>query len=80
MRRYLCSILLVLIALSLAGEAKTVKVRGYYRKNGTYVAPHTRKAPKRKKRSSIVFWNREILVLNNWEEYRNRDAAPIRSS
>lgn len=27
---------------------KTVKVKGYYRKNGTYVRPHSRSAPKRK--------------------------------
>lgn len=26
----------------------TVNVKGFYRKNGTYVAPHTRSAPKRK--------------------------------
>lgn len=26
----------------------TVKVKGYYRKDGTYVRPHTRSAPKRK--------------------------------
>ena len=76
----MCGILIVFIALCLAGEAKTVKVKGYYRKNGTYVAPHTRKAPKRKKRSSAIFWNREILVLKNWEEYRNGDAAPIQIS
>ncbi|RVT77560.1 hypothetical protein EOD40_07085 [Flavobacterium sufflavum] len=27
---------------------KTVNVKGYYRKNGTYVKPHTRSAPRRK--------------------------------
>ena len=27
---------------------KTVNVKGYYRKNGTYVSPHTRSAPRRK--------------------------------
>lgn len=27
---------------------KTVNVRGYYRKSGTYVSPHTRSAPRRK--------------------------------
>jgi hypothetical protein len=26
-------------------EAKTVNVRGYYRKDGTYVSPHTRSSP-----------------------------------
>lgn len=80
MRQYLCSILLVLIALALACEAKTVKVKGYYRKNGTYVAPHTRKAPKRKKRSSVILWDRDVLVLDNWEEYRNSDAVRIQNS
>jgi hypothetical protein len=29
------------------GAPKTVHVRGYHRKNGTYVAPHSRRAPKR---------------------------------
>lgn len=28
--------------------SKTVNVKGYYRKNGTYVKPHTRSAPRRK--------------------------------
>jgi hypothetical protein len=29
-----------------SSKKKDVHVRGYYRKNGTYVAPHTRSAPK----------------------------------
>lgn len=29
-------------------SGKTVNVKGYYRKNGTYVSPHTRSAPRRK--------------------------------
>lgn len=29
-------------------SSKTVNVKGYYRKNGTYVRPHTRSAPKRR--------------------------------
>jgi hypothetical protein len=28
-----------------SAKQKTVKVRGYYRKDGTYVRPHTRSAP-----------------------------------
>ncbi len=32
---------------SSAGAPKTVQVRGYYRKDGTYVRPHTRSAPRR---------------------------------
>lgn len=31
-----------------SGGGKTVHVRGYTRKDGTYVAPHTRSAPRRK--------------------------------
>lgn len=30
--------------------SKTVKVKGYTKKNGTYVPPHTRKAPTHKKK------------------------------
>jgi uncharacterized protein YraI len=30
------------------GRPKTVSVRGYYRKNGTYVAPYMRRAPRRR--------------------------------
>jgi len=30
------------------GRAKTVNVRGYTRKDGTYVRPHTRSAPRRR--------------------------------
>jgi hypothetical protein len=29
-------------------SSKTVNVKGYYRKDGTYVKPHTRSAPRRK--------------------------------
>ena len=31
-----------------SSPGKTVNVKGYYRKNGTYVRPHTRSAPRRK--------------------------------
>ncbi|MDR1245038.1 MAG: hypothetical protein LBJ98_03565 [Endomicrobium sp.] len=31
-------------------KPKTVRVRGYYRKDGTYVAPHTRSKPTRRVR------------------------------
>lgn len=30
------------------GSGGTVNVKGYYRKNGTYVSPHTRSAPRRR--------------------------------
>jgi len=33
---------------SYPSSSKTVNVKGYYRKNGTYVSPHTRSAPRRK--------------------------------
>lgn len=33
---------------SYSGSSKTVKVKGYTRKDGTYVKPHTRSAPKRR--------------------------------
>ena len=33
--------------VSSTGSSKSVPVRGYYRKDGTYVAPHTRSAPSR---------------------------------
>jgi len=31
-----------------SSPGKTVNVKGYYRKDGTYVRPHTRSAPRRK--------------------------------
>ncbi|RZJ69813.1 hypothetical protein [Flavobacterium sp.] len=34
---------------SSSSSGKTVNVKGYYRKNGTYVQPHTRSAPRRRK-------------------------------
>ena len=33
---------------SSSSSGKTVNVKGYYRKNGTYVKPHTRSAPRRR--------------------------------
>lgn len=41
-RSLLC---LLLIGFSVAAEARDVRVRGYYRKDGTYVAPHIRSSP-----------------------------------
>lgn len=44
----LCTILIILIFASIAFEvdgAKRVRVKGYYRKDGTYVRPHYRTAP-----------------------------------
>ena len=43
-------LLLVAILIGLAAsaaEAKGVRVRGYYRSNGTYVMPHSRTSPDR---------------------------------
>lgn len=40
----LCLFLAAIATVSLS-EAKTVHVRGYYRKDGTYVQPHTRSSP-----------------------------------
>jgi len=34
---------------SVSSKPKTVKVKGYTKKDGTYVAPHTRSAPTKKK-------------------------------
>lgn len=54
-----CMVLLVLLLASGEANAKRVSVKGYYRKNGTYVAPHTRNvggsssySPSRRKTSS----------------------------
>lgn len=38
------SIALVIGSFGPSGEEKKVPVKGYYRKNGTYVAPHTRES------------------------------------
>lgn len=40
------SVFIILVLLmSFESFAKDVQVRGYYRKNGTYVKPHVRSAP-----------------------------------
>lgn len=36
-------------SISPSGTGKTVYVRGYYRKNGTYVRPHYRRPPRRRR-------------------------------
>lgn len=36
---------LLVVAASIADATAQVHVRGYYRKNGTYVAPHVRSSP-----------------------------------
>lgn len=42
LKPFIAAILFLTPCLSVAGD---VQVDGYYRKNGTYVAPHTRSAP-----------------------------------
>lgn len=44
MRRLIQSVLLIVLFV-LPSFAEDVQVDGYYRKNGTYVAPHTRSQP-----------------------------------
>ncbi|MBR6730056.1 MAG: hypothetical protein IKL90_01765 [Alphaproteobacteria bacterium] len=39
------SLILFSILFSSFVQAGTVRVKGYYRKDGTYVQPHTRTAP-----------------------------------
>lgn len=38
-------IILMVCLFAVVAEAKGVHVRGHFRSNGTYVAPHTRSAP-----------------------------------
>src|SRR5690349_22366943 len=45
-------VLLAVLNVSNAAKAKTVHVRGYTRKDGTYVQPHTRSSPKSSYRTS----------------------------
>lgn len=42
--RHLARLIIVLVLVTISGSlfAKSVSVKGYYRKNGTYVRPHTR--------------------------------------
>ena len=35
----------IIILFAAAADAKGVRVKGYFRKNGTYVAPHMRSSP-----------------------------------
>lgn len=49
-REMAVSVLRNVPAYTLAAAQKTVKVKGYTKKNGTYVPPHTRKAPSHKKK------------------------------
>lgn len=54
--RKLLKIIMVCLLMAYASEivapvpALAVYVKGYYRKDGTYVAPHTRKRPRKHRR------------------------------
>lgn len=45
-----------IVLIFLSSEAESVYVKGYYRKDGTYVRPHTRTAP------DGIKWNNK----SNW--------------
>ena len=53
----LCCALLAL-SIDIEVDAKRVKVKGYYRKDGTYVKSHTRRAPSRSRARSSYSRNR----------------------
>lgn len=42
---FLTAIFVSTLFISATADAGPVRVRGYYKQNGTYVAPHTRTAP-----------------------------------
>jgi len=60
MRKFLIGILMILILISgiIEYANAVVRVRGYFRRNGTYVMPHYRSNPDRYK------WN-------NWSSWGN---------
>lgn len=47
-----------LLALAVTAVSAQTQVRGYYRKDGTYVAPHTRSNPNSTKRDNYGSSNR----------------------
>jgi hypothetical protein len=51
-KSFVAFLVAMLLAAGAAAEQKTVHVKGYTKKDGTYVAPHERKAPSPKGSSS----------------------------
>ena len=52
MRKLFVLLLIMLMALSTA-PALAVRVKGYRRKDGVYVRPHTRKKPRRRRHAAL---------------------------
>lgn len=73
--------LLCLIAFS-ALSFSQVKVRGYYRKDGTYVRPHTRSYPGSSKRSGSNYslTNHSYSSFNNLSSSSSYDDTPQNAS
>ncbi len=60
---------------------KSVRVKGYYRKNGTYVAPHTRSAPSSKSssyKSSPSYKSNTNYSIPTYSEPAPSDSVKVR--
>ncbi len=67
----------VFLAVGLAGDAqRSVRVRGYFRTDGTYVAPHYRSAPDG---SFLYNWSTRGNVNPYKGKVGSRDYPPVRS-
>jgi hypothetical protein len=60
-------VIFVILVVPLAASAGDVYVRGYYRKDGTYVQPHYRSAPDGNPYNNWSFPGGQVRgLLDNW--------------
>ncbi|MEW6613987.1 MAG: hypothetical protein AB1401_00725 [Thermodesulfobacteriota bacterium] len=78
MRKLIVSVLLVLFLVSLIGItfAKDVHVKGYYRKDGTYVRPHIRSAPNQYKQDNYGPSKSSYELMNPKSRDYDKDGTP----
>jgi len=67
---------LVLVFFSVAAFAGDVFVRGYYRKDGTYVRPHIRSSPDGFKWNNYGPSRNTYELMNPWVRDYDRDGIP----
>ena len=65
-----------LLATPVAGLAKDVHVRGYYRSDGTYVRPHVRPAPDGMRWNNYGPSRRDSELLNPRSRDNDHDGIP----
>jgi len=76
MKRLVLLLLAMVFVLTSVALADDVYVKGYFRKDGTYVRPHIRSSPDGYKWNNYGPSQRDTELMNPWLRDADRDGTP----